>query len=285
MLKRLSLIAVLAGLAIAASPPDAAAQVRRVPARRVVIVPTYVAPLGFYDPWFGFYDYQWGYPPYGPYGPYRRYNIAPDSSVRLEVKPRQAEVFVDGYYAGIVDDFDGTFQRLHLPPGEHEITLYLEGYRSVQRHVYLTPDNTFKIRLDMDKLGPGEQPDARPQPTAPPGDGPGSPSPAYPPPPPRGQAGRRPPPPQGPPPPQARSPRGEASAYGSLAIRVQPADADVMIDGEKWSAPENQEPLVVDMPEGRHTIQVQKAGYRTYITDVDVRRGETTALNVSLRSQ
>ena len=39
--------------------------------------------------------------------------IVADSSMRLQVKPLDTMVFVDGYFAGIVDDFDGTFQRLH----------------------------------------------------------------------------------------------------------------------------------------------------------------------------
>jgi len=43
--------------------------------------------------------------------------------------------------------------------------------------------------------------------------------------------------------------------------------------------------VVVDVAEGSHTVQISKAGYRTYITDVQVRRGETSPLNVSLRSQ
>ena len=34
--------------------------------------------------------------------------------VRLMVRPRDAAVYVDGYYAGVVDDFDGVFQRLTL---------------------------------------------------------------------------------------------------------------------------------------------------------------------------
>ena len=86
-------------------------------------------------------------------------------------------------------------------------------------------------------------------------------------------------------PPQA--PRGgtQAAGYGTLAIRVQPADAEVMIDGEKWRGPDAQDRLVVDLAEGSHTVQISKAGYRTYITEVQVRRGETSPLNVSLRSQ
>jgi PEGA domain-containing protein len=285
--KRFVLIPLVAMLALGAWPAESSAQAqRRVVPRRVVVVPAYVpayaSPLWFYDPWFGYYDYQWGYPypPYGPYGRYGRY-APPDASVRLEVKPREAQVFVDGYYAGIVDDFDGTFQRLRLPPGQHEITLYLEGYRSVHQRVYLTVDNTFKIKLDLEKLGPGEPAEPRPEPTGPPPSaGPEAPGPGYPPTPPRIPDRRRPAPPE---PRGPRGPRAEAPAFGSLAIRVQPADAEILVDGERWGAPEGQEQIVIELPEGRHTIQVQKSGYRTYITDVEIRRGETMPLNISLR--
>ena len=55
--------------------------------------------------------------PFPPYG-----MAVIDASVQFDVTPRQAEVFIDGYYAGIVDDFDGMFQRLRVEPGQHEIT-------------------------------------------------------------------------------------------------------------------------------------------------------------------
>src|SRR5262249_38516147 len=133
---------------------------------RVVVVGGVYAPYsywgsGFYDPWWGPYPYA--YPPPFPY----RYRDAV-ADVRLEVKPKEAEVYVDNFYAGIVDDFDGVFQRLHAPPGEHEITLYLEGYRTVRQRVYLSADNTFKIKYTMERLAAGEQPEPRPQPPAPP---------------------------------------------------------------------------------------------------------------------
>ena len=132
---------------------------------------------------------------------------------------------MDGYYAGIVDDFDGTFQRLRLPPGQHEIQIYLSGFRTVHQHVFLTPDNTFKMKYQMEKLMPGDQPEPRPIPPppsqmAPPQDQ----EPPYPPP---GRPGRQPPPP-----PQAQDPRGSRPpgqpALGTLAIRVQPLDADLL---------------------------------------------------------
>ncbi len=208
--------------------------------------------------------------------------VGPDSSVRLEVKPKEAEVFVDGYYAGIVDDFDGTFQRLRLPPGQHEIQIYLSGFRTVHQHVFLTPDNTFKMKYQMEKLMPGDQPEPRPIPpppsqVAPPRDQ----EPPYPPP---GRPGRQPPPP-----PQAQDPRGSRPpgqpALGTLAIRVQPLDADLFVDGERWQGPQEHDRLLIELPEGRHTLELRKPGFRTYITDVDIHPGETTPVNISLRSQ
>jgi hypothetical protein len=40
-------------------------------------------------------------------------------ALRLQVTPKDAAVYVDGFYAGIVDDFNSAFQRLPVPPGEH----------------------------------------------------------------------------------------------------------------------------------------------------------------------
>jgi PEGA domain len=266
---------------------------------RVVVAPRVIVGGGYYyrpyfydpfwfDPWYGFaYGYQYPWGPYG-YPPYGAYRVDPGASLRLEVKPKEAEVYVDGFYAGIVDDFDGTFQRLSVRPGEHEIELFLDGYRTVHQKVYVTPRKTFNVKYSMERLAAGEQPEPRPQPPEPPqGAQAGAPRPGQPPPPmpqepPPGRPPVRRPPPM---PPQA--PRGgtQAAGYGTLAIRVQPADAEVMIDGEKWRGPATQDGLVVDVAEGSHTVQISKAGYRTYITDVQVRRGETSPLNVSLRSQ
>ncbi len=61
---------------------------------------------------------RYGYPAGAPFG-----------GVRLEVLPRHAEVFVDGYYAGNVDDFDGSFQRLELEEGAHNIEIRAPGFQ------------------------------------------------------------------------------------------------------------------------------------------------------------
>src|SRR5207244_4643621 len=71
----------------------------------------------------------------------------------------------------------------------------------------------------------------------------------------------------------------------TITSLVQPNDAEILIDGERCRVPDAQESLVVGVAEGRHTNEVQKSGFRTYVTEVQVRRGETTTVNVSLRTQ
>ena len=103
-----------------------------------------------YDPFWG----PWGPYTYGyPYG----YNAYPQSSIRTEVTPKDAEVFVDGYYAGRVTDFDGALQRLHVAPGGHTITFYLDGFRTVSQDVYVRPDSTLKMSESMTRLAPGQE--------------------------------------------------------------------------------------------------------------------------------
>jgi hypothetical protein len=70
-----------------------------------------------------------------------------------------------------------------------------------------------------------------------------------------------------------------------VAIRVQPPDAEVLIDGERWAGAGDDERLVVQLPEGSHRIEVQREGYRGVTLDVRVRRGETSPVNVSLTRQ
>ena len=178
------------------------------------------------------------------------------SALRFQVTPEDAEIFLDGYYVGTVDDFDGMFQRLHLAPGEHDVEIYLGGYRSVRQKILVQPGATFRVRYGMEALTPGDTPDPRPV------------APATPPPP----TGRRP----GPPRPD------QQSEFGTIAIRVQPRDAVVLIDGDRWDTSPDSDRLVVQLPAGAHRVEIRKDGFGGYSSTVDVRRGDETALNVSL---
>ena len=116
------------------------------PARRVVVVGGYYAsPYWMYDPWYG-YD-QWGIYGYPP--PYRYYNMDPGASVRLEVKPKEAEVYVDGYYMGTVDDFDGTFQRMELEIGAHRVEIRAPGFMSISFDVRIESSDTVTYRGEL----------------------------------------------------------------------------------------------------------------------------------------
>ena len=227
-----------------------------------------------------------------PYPGYRY--AAPDAAVKFDVKPREAMVYIDGYYAGVVDDFDGAFQRLRTAPGGHELTLYLEGYRTYSERIYLSADNTFKLKHRMEKLAGGEVAERPPAPRPPqyqPGPdqgGPGAPgpfgrrgrAPAYPPyPPDNGRAG------PGAPPPPPDGARPTDASRGVLTITLQPMDAEVLVDGQPWHDPATSNHLTIELSPGRHNIQIRKSGYVGYLTDVQIRPGETTNLEVRLKAQ
>jgi hypothetical protein len=61
-------------------------------------------------------------------------------SVRLKVAPRHADVFVDGYYVGVVDDYDGVFQSLRLTAGPHQIEIAAPGFAPITFDVRILPD-------------------------------------------------------------------------------------------------------------------------------------------------
>ncbi len=103
---------------------------------------------GFYDPWYSGYG---GYG--GGYDPYPRYSTEDgDGALRLKVKPREAEVFVDGYYAGVIDDFDGVFQRLHLDSGPHRVEIRAPGYEPLVFDVRIEQGHTTTYTGGLQKI-------------------------------------------------------------------------------------------------------------------------------------
>ena len=242
-------------------------------------------PFGYY----GAYGYPWG-----PGYPYGRYAYGAWSSARLEMKPRDAQVFLDGYYVGVVDDFDGVFQRLDVPAGGHELTVYMPGYHTWREQVMFQPGEGYHFKGTLEPLPAGAPPEPRPQPSNPPSGNNGANT--YAPPPPNRDPNpggnsvypappyRQPPPP---PPGEGRTQpmRGERSAFGTLNLRVQPEDAVVQIDGERWDSPEGGSRLVVQLAAGPHRVEVHKDGFRPYSTTIQIRPGEQQALNVVLPQQ
>ena len=69
--------------------------------------------------------------------------------LRLQVSPRHAQVFVDGYYAGTVDDYDGAFQSLTLESGPYAIQIVAPGYETLDVDVRIIPGQKITYREDL----------------------------------------------------------------------------------------------------------------------------------------
>ena len=73
-----------------------------------------------------------------------------------------------------------------------------------------------------------------------------------------------------------------STRFGTLSLRVQPDDAEVLIDDEPWEGETADGRLLVEVSAGQHRVEVRKEGYVTFVTDVRIRRGDMTNLNVNL---
>ena len=72
--------------------------------------------------------------------------------IRIQVKPAkdEAQVYVDGARAGVVDDFDGVFQRLNLPTGRHDVEIRLAGHETFRQLVFVSPGRTYTLRHQLE---------------------------------------------------------------------------------------------------------------------------------------
>jgi hypothetical protein len=108
-----------------------------------------------FDPWYGYGGYYGAYDPWFGWYPTNGSSSAfyddDDGALRLKVKPVDATVYVDGYYVGAVDDFDGVFQRLRLESGPHRIEIRAPGYETLSFDVLIEPDHTTTYRGDLVK--------------------------------------------------------------------------------------------------------------------------------------
>jgi hypothetical protein len=125
-------------------------------------------PFWWGDSWGGYPYWGWGNPywgyggyGYGGYGYGYGYNYGYDrgdrnyqgyGSLKLKVKPKDAEVYVDGYYVGQVNDFDGIFQHLDLDNGTHRIEIRAEGYQPLVRELQIEPGRTVTLENELRRV-------------------------------------------------------------------------------------------------------------------------------------
>ncbi|MEM7583428.1 MAG: PEGA domain-containing protein [Acidobacteriota bacterium] len=198
----------------------------------------------------------------------------------LDIKPGQAEVYLDGQLIGTADQYDGYPTYLWLQEGTYEVALYLPGHETIFRQYRIYPG----VIIDVDdRLREGEaiRPDAGFS-AAPPGIGASGSASAY---------------PEAYPPPAANpqetypAPRPEPSPgdsqIGRLAIKGSPADAAVYLDGHfvgtAGEIADLSAGLIVEP--GDHVIELVRPGYETRREPVSVPVGQRLDLELNLRKQ
>lgn len=139
--KRLILTLVITTLGITAFWAPEPALANSQPARRVYIV----RPLRYYPLWRPFwYDPFWyGSPWYEP-----RYTVVrePQGTIKTEIEPKDAQVYINGGYVGTAGKFRGVFHGLNLRPGTYELEFRAPNYEPLKLKVYVAADKTLKIK-------------------------------------------------------------------------------------------------------------------------------------------
>ena len=101
---------------------------------------------------YGGYGYGAGGYGYPGYYPGRAFSDFDTGYLRLRVSPRQAQVFVDGYFAGEVDDYDGIVQGLKLESGTYHIEIVAPGYETLEFDVRIIPGQKIQYRGDLRRV-------------------------------------------------------------------------------------------------------------------------------------
>jgi PEGA domain-containing protein len=81
------------------------------------------------------------------------------STLKLNVQPVRAAVFLDGRYVGHVGEFGGKFHALLIESGKHRIKIELPGYRTFETEISLLAGQKSEVKTELVK-GSIEQNDA-----------------------------------------------------------------------------------------------------------------------------
>jgi PEGA domain len=77
---------------------------------------------------------------------------APCGGVSFDIRPGSAQVYVDGTFAGLVEDFDGASEPLLLAPGTHYVEIRLAGYRTATFDVTIAPGEVTPYQGALERL-------------------------------------------------------------------------------------------------------------------------------------
>jgi hypothetical protein len=92
---------------------------------------------------WGWYGPFWDSYPYGLYDGY--YHAPVTGTVKFDTSSKDAQVFINGAYAGTV----GKLKTMHLQPGSYEIELRTSGRTQYAEKVYVVAGKTLHLNPDL----------------------------------------------------------------------------------------------------------------------------------------
>jgi hypothetical protein len=102
-------------------------------ASRVIVAPAFG--WGGYGPYWGPYPYPYGYYDYVP----------ATGAVKFDTSVKDAEVYINGAYAGTV----GKLKTMHLRPGSYDIEVRAPGRTQFDKKVYVAAGKTLHLNPEL----------------------------------------------------------------------------------------------------------------------------------------
>jgi hypothetical protein len=134
----LIMLLVLGTISTAAQPASAAVRFRG-----GFFVGSGIHPWGWYSPYY--YGPYGPYPPYGPYGFYGPYGYPNAGEVKLHTNVKDAEVFVNGAYAGTA----GKLKSMWLRPNTYDLEIRTHDGTQYAERIYVVAGKTLNVHADL----------------------------------------------------------------------------------------------------------------------------------------
>jgi hypothetical protein len=77
------------------------------------------------------------------------------ATVKIEVNPNRAAVFVDGQFVGHVGEFEGAGRGMLVAPGPHKIRVALPGYQTFETEINALANQKVEVKTDLVKSNGG----------------------------------------------------------------------------------------------------------------------------------
>jgi hypothetical protein len=75
------------------------------------------------------------------------------ATVKIEVNPSRAAVFLDGLFVGHVGEFEGAGRGMLVGPGEHQIRIALPGYQTFETTINPIANQKVEVKTELVKNG------------------------------------------------------------------------------------------------------------------------------------